>query len=421
MKKKLQVFVSSTYTDLIEERQAAVQAILDAGHIPAGMELFRPSDESQLETIYKWIDESDVYMLILGGRYGSIESKSGKSYTQLEYEYAISKHIPLFAVVLSEAFLDNKINSLGLSNVKEQKAPDKYQDFKSLVMSKTICKVHDCKDIKIEIVSTLNDFLETRNFIGWIKANQINDNFNNIETNILNDHISKIINELFYRNNKITNPAYTSRFTEQILNILKANAILESSYKTVDLELLDDGNNIKVTTATNNRFSFIKDNERYFYLYTETTKQQADNFKVETVQINGIDYTSQVLLSQTNIPNRGQFTYIVQSDFIPPNLSSCDLYYVTSYICPALDFFQSHKLSYPCNNFTISVTLKNDVEHLYTILGSTFSSFSKLQYDDFKASEIHNFSTCTMTLPTWSLPGAGYAITLKNKTPNNHN
>ena len=34
MDKKLQVFVSSTYTDLIEERQAAVEAIPNAGHIP---------------------------------------------------------------------------------------------------------------------------------------------------------------------------------------------------------------------------------------------------------------------------------------------------------------------------------------------------------------------------------------------------
>lgn len=74
MNKKLQVFVSSTYTDFIEERQAAVQAILDFGHIPAGMELFKAGNKSQLETIYKWIDDSDVYMLILGGRYGSIEN-----------------------------------------------------------------------------------------------------------------------------------------------------------------------------------------------------------------------------------------------------------------------------------------------------------------------------------------------------------
>ena len=33
VKKKLQVFVSSTYTDMLVERQAAVEAILRAGHI----------------------------------------------------------------------------------------------------------------------------------------------------------------------------------------------------------------------------------------------------------------------------------------------------------------------------------------------------------------------------------------------------
>lgn len=147
MNKKLQVFVSSTYTDLIEERQAAVQAILDAGHIPAGMELFKAGNESQLKTIYKWIDESDVYMLILGGRYGSIEAKSGKSYTQLEYEYALSKDIPVFAVVLSNLFLAQKITNLGLKNATEQIAPDKYQTFKALVMSKIIREVDDRKDI----------------------------------------------------------------------------------------------------------------------------------------------------------------------------------------------------------------------------------------------------------------------------------
>ena len=49
-KKKLQVFVSSTYNDLKEERQAAVEAILKAGHIPAGMELFAAGNDSQLQT-----------------------------------------------------------------------------------------------------------------------------------------------------------------------------------------------------------------------------------------------------------------------------------------------------------------------------------------------------------------------------------
>src|SRR5262252_3931543 len=102
VKKRLQVFVSSTFNDLKNERQAAVEAILSAGHIPAGMELFAAGDESQMEVIKQWIDESDVYLLILGGRYGSIESKSGKSYTQLEYDYALSKSKPLFACVITD-------------------------------------------------------------------------------------------------------------------------------------------------------------------------------------------------------------------------------------------------------------------------------------------------------------------------------
>ena len=108
MAKKLQVFVSSTYVDLIEERQRAVQAILDAGHIPAGMELFK-AGKTQMETIKKWIDESDVYCLILGGRYGSVEEESGLSYTQLEYEYALSKEKNVFAIVLSDSRLHQKV------------------------------------------------------------------------------------------------------------------------------------------------------------------------------------------------------------------------------------------------------------------------------------------------------------------------
>lgn len=176
MNKKLQVFISSTYTDLIEERQAAVEAILDAGHIPAGMELFKAGNDSQLKTIYKWIDESDVYMIILGGRYGSVESKSGKSYTQLEYEYALSKDIPVFAVVISQDFLTSKINSLGLEKIMESDNPDKYKSFKALVMSKTIREVDDCKDIKIAIHSTLNEFLNKYDLKGWTKNNLYNAN-----------------------------------------------------------------------------------------------------------------------------------------------------------------------------------------------------------------------------------------------------
>ena len=111
--KKMQVFVSSTYNDLQDERQSAVEAILKAGHIPAGMELFAAGDESQLEVIKQWIEQSDIFMLILGARYGSVEPNSKKSYIQLEYEYAVELNKPLFAAVMSDEYRKEKVQSEG--------------------------------------------------------------------------------------------------------------------------------------------------------------------------------------------------------------------------------------------------------------------------------------------------------------------
>lgn len=84
---RYQVFVSSTYEDLREERQQATQAILEMNHMPAGMELFPASDLSQWELIKTVINESDYYVVIVGGRYGSIHKTAGLSFTELEYDY----------------------------------------------------------------------------------------------------------------------------------------------------------------------------------------------------------------------------------------------------------------------------------------------------------------------------------------------
>lgn len=170
-KKKLQVFISSTYTDLIGERQAAVQAVLDAGHIPAGMELFKAGNKFQLETIRKWIDNSDVYMLILGGRYGSIEEESKKSYTQLEYEYAAKKGLPIFSVVLSDAFLESKAKIHSKEKIFELENTTAYEDFKKLVLTKTVKLGEDVKDIMLTVHTTLMDFIEEYDLVGWVRSN----------------------------------------------------------------------------------------------------------------------------------------------------------------------------------------------------------------------------------------------------------
>jgi hypothetical protein len=170
-KKKLQVFVSSTYSDLRDERQAAVEAILTAGHIPAGMELFAAGDESQMDVIKRWIDESDVYLLVLGGRYGSIEPKSQKSYIHLEYEYALATGKPLFSVVIEDSHLNEKIKSLG-RDALEGDYPQKLKEFRELVLSKMVRFWQDPKDIKISILETLSEISRRDDLVGWIPGDQ---------------------------------------------------------------------------------------------------------------------------------------------------------------------------------------------------------------------------------------------------------
>lgn len=169
--KRLQVFISSTYKDLIDERQSAVQAVLGAGHIPAGMELFASGDMSQMEVIKNWITQSDVFLLILGGTYGSIEPTSEKSYTHLEYEYALSIGKPTFAVVISEAYLEKKVKHHG-SQILETTNADKYREFKKLVTSKIVRFYDDVKDIKLAIFETLSEFSRREQLIGWVPGNQ---------------------------------------------------------------------------------------------------------------------------------------------------------------------------------------------------------------------------------------------------------
>lgn len=183
MNKKLQIFISSTYNDLKEERQSAVEAILSAGHIPAGMELFNAGNESQLITIQKWINESDVYMLILGGRYGSIDPIQQISYTEIEYKYALEKGMPVFAVYITESALDEKIKKLK-KNAFEDKEPKKLEDFKKLVLSKICRQFDDLKDIKIAVHETLNKFSREYNLSGWISGNDISDYDNLLKENL---------------------------------------------------------------------------------------------------------------------------------------------------------------------------------------------------------------------------------------------
>ena len=89
MSKKYQIFVSSTYSDLVHEREQIIKACLEMGHIPVGMEMFSAADEEQWKIIQRQIDEIDYYVILIAHRYGSTTDE-GLSYTEKEYDYAAS-------------------------------------------------------------------------------------------------------------------------------------------------------------------------------------------------------------------------------------------------------------------------------------------------------------------------------------------
>lgn len=171
--RKLQIFVSSTYLDLRTERQAAVQAILETGHIPAGMELFAAGNEEQMQVIRRWIDQSDIFLLILGRRYGSIEPSTGKSYIHLEYDYARALEKPFFALVLSDGFINSKIRTgESVDAVTERAAPDKFNAFRDQVTSK-LCKfVEDPKDIRFAIAQSIGELEKRHQLVGWVSRRE---------------------------------------------------------------------------------------------------------------------------------------------------------------------------------------------------------------------------------------------------------
>jgi len=92
------VFVSSTSRDLHEERAKVQKALLKLNCLPVTMELFPAADEEAWEFIRQQIDDSDYYVVLVTGRYGSLAA-DGVSYTDKEYDYAREKGIPSIGFV----------------------------------------------------------------------------------------------------------------------------------------------------------------------------------------------------------------------------------------------------------------------------------------------------------------------------------
>lgn len=205
MEKKYQVFISSTFTDLRSERKKVMEALLQMNCFPVGMEYFNASDSSQWEVIKSLIRECDYYVLIVAGRYGSIEEESGKSYTQKEFEYALEQNIPVIS------FVHKNPEEISIDNSEtDSKALKLLNSFKTDVQ-KRLCKFWGNEDeLASQVVLSLNLLIRTKPRIGLVKADKIASEEANKELLKLKDENEKLSNQVDFLSSKV--PDGTANF-----------------------------------------------------------------------------------------------------------------------------------------------------------------------------------------------------------------
>lgn len=165
--KRYQVFVSSTYADLKEERQKVMQTLMEMDCFPAGMELFPAADEEQWEFIKRVIDDCDYYLLIIGGRYGTTTA-DGVSYTEKEYQYAIEKGLKVIA------FLHDDPEALIVSKTdRNTELAERLGRFRSTVQQGRLVKYwKSAEELPGLVALSLQKTIKTWPAVGWVRANR---------------------------------------------------------------------------------------------------------------------------------------------------------------------------------------------------------------------------------------------------------
>lgn len=189
MDKRYQVFISSTFVDFKEERKEIIERLLNAKYIPAGMEMFSASNEEQFEYIKKIIDTCDYYVLIVGARYGSINPKTGKSFTEQEYDYAIGKGIPVLT------FLHNDPYNLPVEKREDEKR-DLLETFRKKVSSGRLCKMwNSSSELITSVIISLGEEVANNPQMGWTRISTGNATDLLSQLNTLRDKYDKLQDE----------------------------------------------------------------------------------------------------------------------------------------------------------------------------------------------------------------------------------
>lgn len=158
IEKKYQIFISSTYEDLREEREAVIKTILSLNHIPIGMEMFNASNDEQWKVIQKTIDASDYYVLIIGFKYST-------GFTEKEYDYAKKQNIPILTFIK-----DENAPSIPMQRETTPELQKKLDKFRKKAKGKTSKFWKEKNELTTFLSTSLQAEMQNHPRIGWIRT-----------------------------------------------------------------------------------------------------------------------------------------------------------------------------------------------------------------------------------------------------------
>lgn len=148
------VFISSTFVDLKDERKKVWNSLEKFDVTVKGMEQFGARKSNPLATCISEVEQSDIYVGIIGMRYGSEEPNSGKSYSQLEYEKAIEQNKEILIYLIDEE------SSAVTPNLIQYDKIQKLNNFKAILKDKhTIDTFSNSQDLVSKLQRKFKELL----------------------------------------------------------------------------------------------------------------------------------------------------------------------------------------------------------------------------------------------------------------------
>lgn len=160
------VFLSSTFEDLKEIRKELSYSLFMNGYMVNNMESFGARNSGVWEVIKESIADSDMLVMVIAGRYGSINPDESISFTEQEYNYAIENGIPVLVFIWDR-------NAISIADCDTGKKQRKLEAFINRITGeRTVMKNWtDVDSLKLAVITALNREKNNPDILkkGWIK------------------------------------------------------------------------------------------------------------------------------------------------------------------------------------------------------------------------------------------------------------